>query len=92
MNNFGHITDIDPNDSSTWENKYFVTFDIDWAVDEILSDSIDLIEQYDIPVTWFVTHKTPFSINFILIFPSKTHCFLIFIYSNIITNSIANKI
>lgn len=58
MNRFGHISDIDPNDSSTWETKYFITFDIDWAADEVLSDSIDLIEKYDVPVTWFVTHNT----------------------------------
>ncbi|QNI75221.1 hypothetical protein [Synechococcus sp. MVIR-18-1] len=36
-----------------------LTFDIDWACDEILADCINLVESYNIPATWFVTHDTP---------------------------------
>lgn len=39
-------------------NKVFITMDIDWACDQVLEDTCDLIEYYDIPVTLFVTHNT----------------------------------
>ena len=56
---FGNISQICPDDPSTWENKNFITFDIDWAHDEILSETIDLMEKADVNATWFVTHYTP---------------------------------
>ena len=31
---------------------------MDWASDEVLSFAIDIIEQFDIFATWFVTHDT----------------------------------
>lgn len=37
----------------------FLSFDIDWAEDFVLSYCIDIVEQYNIPATWFVTHDTP---------------------------------
>ena len=44
-------------------NKYdaniFLTFDIDWACDEVLFDTIEMIENAKVSATWFVTHKTP---------------------------------
>ena len=40
-------------------NALYLTFDIDWACDEVLADTIDLVEQADIYATWFVTHDTP---------------------------------
>ena len=51
------IKDIDL--TSDLSDKIFLTFDIDWAVDNVLSYSIDLVEKFDIKVTWFVTHDTP---------------------------------
>ncbi len=36
-----------------------LTFDIDWACDDVLVDSIDLVEAAGAPATWFVTHDTP---------------------------------
>jgi hypothetical protein len=40
-------------------NAVVLTFDIDWACDEVLQDSIDLVERVGAPATWFVTHDTP---------------------------------
>ena len=56
---FGSISQIRPKDPSTWENKLFLTFDVDWAHDDVISDTIDLLERADITTTWFVTHETP---------------------------------
>ncbi|MBK7450428.1 MAG: hypothetical protein IPJ47_13810, partial [Anaerolineales bacterium] len=36
-----------------------MTFDIDWAHDDVLNDTIDLVEEANIAATWFVTHETP---------------------------------
>lgn len=55
---FQHFKDIDIHSSSTWKNKRILTFDIDWASDDVLSDTIDLIERYDVKATFFVTHYT----------------------------------
>lgn len=35
-----------------------MTFDIDWACDEVLNDTIDIIENANIESTWFITHNT----------------------------------
>lgn len=48
-----------PDDPSTWQDKLFLTIDIDWAHDEVLSYAIDLVDRSDIHATWFVTHNTP---------------------------------
>jgi len=56
---FSQIHEINVDDRSTWENKLFLTLDIDWVHDDILADSIDLIEQSGVATTWFVTHDTP---------------------------------
>jgi len=53
------IKNIRLNDGSSWKDKAFITFDIDWACDEVLEDTIDLVEGYDIKATWFITHNTP---------------------------------
>lgn len=50
------IKKIDGKDCS---DSLCLTFDIDWVCDEILSDTIDLVERSDAPATWFVTHDTP---------------------------------
>lgn len=52
------ISSIQPENSSTWENKKFLTFDVDWAHDDVLNHTIDLVEKEDVYATWFITHKT----------------------------------
>ena len=41
------------------EKKVFLTFDLDWAHEEVIEDTIDLISQSGVSSTWFVTHKSP---------------------------------
>jgi len=57
--NFSTISKINPEDSSTWVDKLFVTFDVDWAHDDVLLDSADLVNEAGVIATWFVTHATP---------------------------------
>lgn len=56
---FSKISRIDPDDPTTWENKIFLTFDIDWAHDVVIAECIELVEEAGVPATWFVTHETP---------------------------------
>ena len=59
MKDFGKISEIDPLEPLSWQNKIFLTFDVDWAHDEILNDTLDLVEQAGVSATFFMTHKTP---------------------------------
>jgi hypothetical protein len=59
MNLSAKLSEIKPNNLSTWKDKIFLTIDIDWAHDQVLSDMIDLLDLGNINVTWFVTHDTP---------------------------------
>lgn len=52
------ISNINP-ENNDWKNKIYITLDIDWVHDDILSNTIDVIEEYDVFATWFVTHQTP---------------------------------
>lgn len=58
MNQFSTISAIAIEKENSWSNKLFLTFDIDWANDDVLNDTIDLIECYDVAATWFATHET----------------------------------
>lgn len=53
------ISTINPNYIGSWVNRLFLTFDIDWAHDEILLDTAALISESGVLATWFVTHATP---------------------------------
>lgn len=54
MSKFSKISEIDEN----YSNKIFLTFDIDWCSDEVLTYLLDILEEYGIKATFFVTHKT----------------------------------
>lgn len=56
---FDIINHIDINNENTWEDKFFLTFDIDWASDEVFEYTIDIIEKANVCATWFITHYTP---------------------------------
>jgi len=58
-NKFARISDIDINQPESWRGRIFLTFDIDWAADFVLQDTIDLIEGAGVCATWFATHSTP---------------------------------
>lgn len=41
------------------EDKIFITFDLDWCSDEVLLFTLELVNQYNMKCTIFVTHETP---------------------------------
>ena len=49
----------DCHDPNAHINSVGLTFDLDWACDAVLKDSIDIVYKFDVPATWFVTHATP---------------------------------
>ena len=59
MMSSGKLGEILPEDEASWKDRLFLTIDIDWAHDEVLSDTIDLVDQAGVYATWFVTHDTP---------------------------------
>jgi hypothetical protein len=56
---FSNIRDINLSKKNSWSENVFLTFDIDWASDDVLLDTIELVERADVAATWFVTHQTP---------------------------------
>ncbi len=58
MNIFSNISSIDLADELSWKKKIFLTFDLDWANDYVLNDTINLVEEVGVAATWFVTHGT----------------------------------
>lgn len=55
---FENICCINLENTLSWQDKIFLTFDIDWCSDKVLSYTLDIIEKYDIKATFFVTHDT----------------------------------
>ena len=55
---FKKISEISLEDENIRDSVY-ITIDIDWAIDELLSDTIDLLEESNVKCTFFVTHDTP---------------------------------
>ena len=49
---------IDCGEKGSWAGKIFLTFDIDWAHDEVIQDTINLLRKAKVNATWFVTHST----------------------------------
>lgn len=43
----------------SYDRKIYLTFDIDWACDEIFEHTIQILEKYQVSATFFVTHDTP---------------------------------
>lgn len=60
MPDCGTVSEISPKNRQSWDDdKIYLTFDIDWACDEVLEDAIDIAESFGVSATWFVTHDTP---------------------------------
>ncbi len=55
---FSTISQIRVEAPETWKGKLFLTFDLDWAHDDVIGDVIDLVESVDISATWFITHRS----------------------------------
>ena len=52
------VQEITLNDPTSWNGNIYLTFDIDWASDEVLGYTIDLLESFNARATFFVTHDT----------------------------------
>ena len=57
--NANKISCIDVGNPDSFLNDIFITIDIDWACDDVLHDTINLLENAGVSATWFVTHDTP---------------------------------
>ncbi|WP_299455606.1 hypothetical protein [uncultured Microscilla sp.] len=55
---FANLKSIQLNKPETWQDKIFLTFDIDWASDEVLNFTIDILEESKAKATFFCTHET----------------------------------
>lgn len=53
------LSSIQVSAEADWSGAPYLSIDIDWAHDDVLADTIDLFDEYRVPVTWFVTHDTP---------------------------------
>jgi|APTNR8051073442_1049403.scaffolds.fasta_scaffold04964_6 hypothetical protein len=53
------LSSIKVGSEADWSGARYLSIDIDWAHDYMLADTIDLVEECRVPVTWFVTHDTP---------------------------------
>ena len=58
MHEFSTISTIEVSDQASWNKRLFLTFDIDWAHDQVLNDTIEIVQKYQASATWFVTHAT----------------------------------
>lgn len=44
---------------ASYDNEIYLTFDTDWADDEVLRDTVALLDARSIPATVFATHASP---------------------------------
>ena len=52
------IKNIKLESSETWKDNIFITLDLDWAIDEVIQYSVDIIEKYNCKATFFATHSS----------------------------------
>lgn len=58
--NFHKISDIDADNPLSWgSDTLFLTFDIDWAHDDVIRDCQLLLDEASVCTTFFITHDTP---------------------------------
>ena len=57
ISNYGHISQIDVDDAEHWKTRIFLSFDIDWAHDEVIDDVLQLLNAYQASATLFATHS-----------------------------------
>lgn len=55
----GIVSEIEVGPMESWLEVLYLTLDIDWVHDDILADTIDLVEAHRFSATWFATHDTP---------------------------------
>lgn len=52
------VRSIRVEEKDTWEQLVFITFDLDWACDEVIAHTLDILDEANASVTIFCTHTT----------------------------------
>ena len=52
------LCDVIPENEDSWDDKTIIEIDVDWAHDEVIADTINLISKYNVDTTWFATHDS----------------------------------
>lgn len=52
------IEKIIPETAASWDRKVFIEIDVDWAHEEIIDDTIRLLDEHKIGATFFATHRS----------------------------------
>lgn len=58
LKKFEKINEINFSCDYSLENKIYLTFDVDWAHEEIIEYTLEILDLYNVKCTWFVTHKS----------------------------------
>jgi len=53
------LSSIDLSRHESWSQTWFLVIDMDWAPDEVLLDTLELIQGSGVTSNWMVTHSTP---------------------------------
>lgn len=56
---FGRLSEIQLDEPRTWKGRIFLTFDVDFASDDVLEEAVRCVARSELPATWFTTHDTP---------------------------------
>jgi hypothetical protein len=56
---FSKISSIRPEQKNTWQDRLFITIDIDWAHDEVILELMNTLSASNVSATFFATHDTP---------------------------------
>jgi len=55
---FGTVSEIALEDPSSWEERFFLTLDVDWAPDYVIREVDQMLRSLDVAATWFITHES----------------------------------
>lgn len=55
---FINFSDIDLENPDSWRGKAILSFDIDWAIDPVIDEVLNFLDEVDVKATFFVTHQT----------------------------------
>jgi len=55
---FGTVSEIAVEDPSSWEERFFLTLDVDWAPDYVIREVDQMLRSLDVAATWFITHES----------------------------------
>jgi peptidoglycan/xylan/chitin deacetylase (PgdA/CDA1 family) len=57
LKNFKLISLIEVGNRASWENKLFLTFDVDLEHEEVITDTLGLLHKYDVQATFFGNNR-----------------------------------